>query len=378
MRRLAAVISLLLAVGAAPAQEAPDPGEAARAAAQRLSKAGALLEAAEDARNRVRALTEAIRAYEDGLEAMREGLRRAAIREEVLTRELASREEEISRLLGVLQGIGTAPAPVRLLHPGGPLGTARSGMVLAEVAPALDARAEELRGQLEEVSVVRALQASAAGKLREGLEKTQQARAALSQAIADREDLPRRFIEDPVQTALLVASTDTLEGFASGLTDIAVDEAPGSLPGISERKGELPMPVKGTILRRAGEADAAGISRPGIVVATRPHALVTTPAPATVRYRGPLLDYGNVIILEPQAGILLVMAGLDVVYGQTGEVLPGGSPVGLMGGPETGEDGLLTTTGSGAGARQTETLYIELRQDNTPVDPEAWFKTDEG
>lgn len=378
MRRIAAILCVCLVTVAAPAQQAPDPGDAAREAAQRLSKAGALLEAAEEARNRVRALTEAIRAYEDGLEAMRQGLRRAAIREQALTRELASREDEIAQLLGVLQGIGTAPAPVRLLHPGGPLGTARSGMVLAEVAPALNARADELREHLAEVSAVRSVQDSAADKLREGLEQTQQARAALSQAIADREDLPRRFIEDPKQTALLVASTDTLEGFASGLADIAVEEAPGSLPGITDRKGELPLPVKGTILRRAGEADAAGISRPGIVVATRPHALVTTPAPATVRYRGPLLDYGNVIILEPQAGILLVMAGLDVVYGQTGEVLPGGSPVGLMGGPETGEDGLLTETGGGAGARQTETLYVEVRQDNTPVDPERWFRTDKG
>ena len=37
-----------------------------------------------------------------------------------------------------------------------------------------------------------------------------------------------------------------------------------------------------------------------------------TPAPATVRYRGPLLDYGNVIILEPEAGIAYVDAD-DVV-----------------------------------------------------------------
>lgn len=377
MRALAAVMAIFLA-GAASAEDAADPAEAARAASQRLSRAGALLEAAEGARNRVRALTEAIRAYEDGLEAMREGMRRAAIREEALARELEGREEEIARLLGVLQNIGTAPPQILLLHPDGPLGTARSGMMLADVTPALKTRADALKDRLREVSALRGLQESAAKKLRDGLEGAQAARAALSQAIADREDLPRRFIEDPVQTALLIASTDTLEGFASGLSDIALDEADGSLPGIAERKGELPLPVKGTILRRAGEADAAGITRPGIVIATRPHALVTTPAPATVRYRGPLLDYGNVIILEPQAGILLVMAGLDVVYGKTGEVLPGGSPVGLMGGPGSGGDGLLTATGNGAGARQTETLYVEIRQDNTPVNPETWFKTDEG
>jgi len=376
--RFAAVVIALFMAGPAMAQTAPDPAEDARAAADRLNRAGEMLDAAEDARNRVRALTETIRAYEDGLEAMREGLRRATIREEVLARELAARDDEIAQLLGVLQSIGASPAPVLLLHPSGPVGTARSGMIVAEVTPALNARAGTLREDLQEVSVLRALQKSAANKLREGLQGAQAARTALSQAMADRTDLPRRFTEDPVQTALLIAATETLEGFASGLSQIAVNEAPGSLPGIAERKGELALPVNGTILRRAGEADAAGITRPGIVVATRPHALVTTPAPATIRYRGPLLDYGNVIILEPQAGILLVIAGLDMVYGQTGEVLPGGSPVGLMGGPETGSDGLLTREGSGEGAGQTETLYIEVRQDNTPVDPEAWFKTDRG
>ena len=44
------------------------------------------LDAADGARNRVKALTETVRAFEDGLEAMREGLRRAAIREQTLVR----------------------------------------------------------------------------------------------------------------------------------------------------------------------------------------------------------------------------------------------------------------------------------------------------
>ena len=91
-----------------------------------------------------------------------------------------------------------------------------------------------------------------------------------------------------------------------------------------------------------------------------------------------MLDYGNVVILEPEAGILLVFAGLDVVYGAAGEVLPGGSPVGLMGGEDTESDALLIENGKDAGAERSQTLYIEIREDNTPVDPETWFLTDEG
>ncbi|QFT98299.1 hypothetical protein FIU85_13385 [Roseovarius sp. THAF8] len=376
----AALLSLAL-MGGAPAL-AQDPGTQARAASDRLNRAAALMEAAEGAANRVKALTEVVGAYEDGLEAMREGLRRAAIQEEALSRRLQSREDEIARLLGVLQSMAQSEGPVLLLHPSGPIGTARSGMILSDVTPALETRAAALRAELEEVTVLRQLQQSALDTLREGLQGAQDARTALSQAIADRTDLPRRFVEDPVKTALLVASTETLEGFASGLSQIAVDEAPGSLPGIDARKGSLRLPVEGRILRRAGEADAAGIVRPGILMATRPRALVTTPAPATLRYRGELLDYGNVVILEPQAGLLMVFAGLDVVYGEIGEVLPGGSPIGMMGAPEgeTGEDAnaLLIENEKDAGASRSQTLYIEVREDNEPVDPEIWFETSEG
>lgn len=375
MKRVVLILALCLA---GPATAETDPGAAARAAADRLSQASARLENATGARNRVKALTETVRAYEDGLQAMREGLRRASIREETLMRELQSREAEIARLLGVLQSMNTTPAPVLLLHPSGPVGTARSGMILADVTPGLTAQADRLKERLQEVSVLRTLQQSAADSLQEGLVGAQKARSALSQAIADRTDLPRRFSEDPVRTAVLLASTETLEDFASGLGRIAIDETPGSLPGIEDRKGQLPLPVRGNILRRAGEADAAGIKRPGIVMATRPHALVTTPAAATLRYHGPLLDYRNVAILEPQSGSLLILAGLDTVYGEIGEVLPGGSPVGLMAGPDIDDGEILTQPDHETGAEQTETLYIEVREDNEPVNPETWFRTDKG
>lgn len=375
MRLIAFLVALCLA-GVAEAQT--DPAAAARAASERLSKAAELLDQSDGARNRVKALSETVLAFEQGLQAMREGLRRAAIREQALTGELQAKEAEVARLLGVLLSMGSTPAPVLLLHPSGPVGTARSGMILSDVTPALNDRALALREKLQEVSVLRALQQSAVNKLQEGLKGVQEARTELSQAIAERTDLPRRFTEDSVKTALLIASTETLDGFASGLSHIAVDEVEGSLPGISNRKGNLPLPVQGRILRRAGEADAAGITRPGIVMVARPRSLVTTPSAATVRYQGPLLDYGNVIILEPEAGILLVLAGLDVVYGQIGEVLPGGSPIGLMGGAATQTGLVLSGNGQETGAEQTETLYIEVRQDNVPVDPGEWFQTDKG
>lgn len=353
-----------------------DPATAARAAAEQLEAATLALQGATSARDRVAALTGTVRAFEAGLAAMREGLRQATLREAALSARLASREEEIARLLGVLQSIGATPPPVLMLHPSGPLGAARSGMMMADVAPGLSEQAARLRAELDDVRSLRLLQESAAQRLTEGLAGLQEARAALSHAIADRTDLPRRFTADPVRTAILISSAETLDGFASGLSQIAAEPIPDSDADISGRKGSLDLPVQGIVLRRAGEADAAGITRAGIVVATRPRALVTSPTAATIRYVGPLLDLGNVAILEPQPETLFVLSGLDEVYGEAGQVLPPGSPVGLMGGsdPETGA--IMSTGGDGSGAGRSETLYIEVRENGQPVDPETWFRTD--
>lgn len=383
MIRIACLIVMMTAgMLRAEADARPDARVAARDAAQRLDAAARQMDKATTAKDRVKALSETVHAYEDGLDAMRDGLRRATVQEQRISRELKAREIEISRLLGVLQSIGAAPAPATLLHPDGPVGTARAGMVLADIMPGVNSEAASLRAQFEEVTTLRLLQKSATETLQKGLVGAQEARTALSQAVADRTDLPRRFTADPVRTAILIASTETLEGFASGLSQITDAEGGAPLPDISHRQGTLPLPlpVQGQVLRRAGEADAAGIQRPGIVMATRPQALVTTPTAATIRYRGPLLDYGNVMILEPQTGLLLVLAGLDVVYGHAGEVLPAGAPVGLMAGDPALSGEILQETpagmGIGSGNRRSETLYIEIRQDNTPVDPELWFETD--
>lgn len=376
MRIFAALLCVLLSTMSASAQT--NASQAASEAARMLEAASVQLDKASTARDRIKALTAAVQAYEAGLAAMRTGLRQASIQELTLERDLRSREAEISQLLGVLQAMSRTDAPVAMLHPSGPTGTARSGMLIAEVTPALAAKASALKNDLEEVTTLRELQQDAANRLQSGLSGLQQARTTLSKAMSDRTDLPRRFTEDPKQTAILIAATESLDGFASGLSTIAENEAPGSLPSIEQRKGTLPWPVRGTILRQAGEADAAGITRPGVILATRPRALVTTPTAATIRYRGPLLDYGLVSILEPQSGILIVLAGLETAYGEPGQVLPAGSPIGLMGGKDPNSDAILSQSGEGAGTDRSETLYIEVREGQTPVDPLAWFSTDKG
>lgn len=355
------------------AMAAENPILEAQLAAQELAVAAEQLAAAQSADDRVAALTQTIRAYEAGLTAMRGGLRGATIRERVIRLEFEQRRDQLAKLLGVLQTIERSPAPLLLIHPTGPVGTARSGMMLSAVTPGLQRQAEELRAQLEELSALRALQEKSERDLRLGLAGVQEARVELSKAIADRTNLPLRLSDDPVQVQILADGAVSLEVFAASI-GVLPPEARETRPILFEKtRGTLPLPVEATILRRFEEVDAAGLARPGLVLAARPLALVTTPVAATVRYAGAFLDYGNVIILEPQADYLIVMAGLDQVYGEIGEIKDAGSPVGLLGGQPAGAQEFLIEASEGGGAIADETLYIELRHKGEPVDPGPWF-----
>ena len=374
MIRLIARLLALLLLSNSWAHGQGDPATLARAAIDQLEAAHMALNDARGAGDRVAALSQTIRGYEDGLNALRDGLRRAALREAALRREFDAESAQVSRLLGVLLSMQSSAGPLALLHPAGPVDTARSAMIVAEITPTIQQQAEGLRHRLEEVAVLRALQESAADTLQRGLIGVQQARTELSQAISNRTELPRRFLSDPAQLQALINSSETLEGFASGLSDMDIsDFVAGTIRNFRAAKGTLALPVSGTILRRFNELDAAGVRRPGLLLATRPLSLVTTPWPATLRYRGPLLDYGNVMILEPEADVLMVLAGLDTVYGEVGQVLVPGTALGLMGGASPDAERFFIDAVTGAGSDQTETLYIELRLGGKPVDPAGWF-----
>ncbi len=371
MRCPSAALLLLLVGLAQPAGAQAPAARAAEQAAADLRTAIETLKTAESGKDRIAALTATIRAYETGFAALRDAMRSAVVREAEIAAGFEARREQIGQLLGIMSTMERAPAPLLLLHPSGPLGTARSEMILSAVAPALQGEADRLKAELTEMRNIRALQQETAAMLERGLQAVQTARTTLAQAIQDRTDLPRRYLEDPAELTQLLDNADTLDAFATGLSDMETDIG-APLEDFASAEGALPLPVFGQLLRKAGEADAAGIVRPGLLVAARPAALVTTPWPATIRYRGPLLDYGNVMILEPARGYLLVLAGMGSVFGNTGDVLAAGAPVGLMGGEElAAPSGGAGKEGSGAGG--TETLYIELRLDGATIDPGPWF-----
>ncbi|MEO9898957.1 MAG: peptidase M23 [Paracoccaceae bacterium] len=363
---------------ASPISAQSDPAQQAREALIQLDAAAQKLQDADKARDRVRALTETVQAYEAGLTAIRDSLRSASLRESQLRNSLQARDKEIAQLMGILLAIQPGTNPRTFLHPNGPTGTARAGMLLADLTPELNRQAVDLRLDLENVANLALLQRNARAQLQRGLSAVTQSRVALNTAMAERTDLPMRFFEDDERAATLLASSETLDAFSSGLASVANDDIGWTPPPLQDQIGMLPLPVRGVTLRRANEADAAGITRPGLLMATRSGALVASPTAATIRYIGPLLDFGTVVILEPRADTLFIFAGLDRAYGEAGQVITDGTPVGLMGGLKPDLSLNPPSIGGERGSTERrETLYIEVRQNNTPQDPAEWFRIDE-
>ena len=379
MRYGPAFLIALLILPAAALHAETNPGEDAARAAFALREATGRLEEALSKDDQVTALTDMIHAYETGLASLRAGLRQAGIREQDIRTEWEASRRELSAITGVMMTMQQSPEALMLLHPAGPEATARSGMILSSVTPALQEKAERLKADLDQIAGLRELQESAANTLADGLDRVQEARRLLASAAQDRSTMPRRFAEDPAELQALERSAATLDAFAEGIADMESDVGP-PLADFDGAQGSLPLPVIGKVVRRYNQPDAAGIERPGLVIAAAPASLVTAPWPATIRYRGPLLDYGNVTILEPAKDYLLILAGMAQVFGEVGDVLAAGEPVGLMGGtePPAQEFGIefVVNAATGRDADRSETLYLELRRGKETLDPAEWFVLD--
>tara|TARA_B100000242_G_scaffold192872_1_gene139010 strand:- start:709 stop:1389 length:681 start_codon:yes stop_codon:yes gene_type:complete len=217
-------------------------------------------------------------------------------------------------------------------------------------------------------------QFKAQASLQTGLLELQKAHSNLGRAIANREDAPKRFTADPEKLKILIKASNDLETFAASVQSIALDEPSVSLPSVRDRKGNLKLPVRGKILRKFNEADASGVKRSGIILATDPKAIVISPTAATIRYLGPLLDYGNVAILEPQNGLLFVFAGMDTLYGEIGQVIPALSPIGLMPSESSKVDKIFKAQTNIYAGKLSETLYVEVRSGAQTENPLEWFK----
>ncbi len=359
MRRIALVLALLIA-GPAPADEL----DALSAARARLAEAGGALSGAGGETGDVAGRVAAITAYDVALGGMRDVVLAARTRERELLLDLASRREEMMQLAAALEGFGRVP-PAPGLHPMGPLGAARARALIEGAVPGLEAQAAELGVLIAAVDAAQAVQGTGVAEISDGL-------GALDAA---REDLERRVTpvlpQNDAGLAALVRASGTLSELVAALAGSETEG--GEIP-----EGGFGWPVQGRVLIGFNARDGGGVQRPGLVVGAPGLSLVSAPAAGVVRYAGPFLDFGYVVVLRTGPGTHVVLAGLAELNVPTGAAVRRGDLLGRLGGRslEAEEYVMLPYAETGAGA--LETLYIEIRHGRAPVDPAPWFGSESG
>lgn len=120
-------------------------------------------------------------------------------------------------------------------------------------------------------------------------------------------------------------------------------------------KGLLSFPANGKITQHFGDTSVSGAHAKGIVLKTRPNAQITVPFDGTVLFAGPFQNYGKLLIVDHGDEYLTVLAGIGSINASVGQELLAGEPVGSMSSSYTD-------------------LYLEIRFQGTPENPEEWFK----
>lgn len=346
-----------------------DPVLALRGASSQIEAASAALVLAEEAEDRVGALSTAIRSLEGGLASLRLALQASKTEEAAKQTELTGNRAELGRLLATLIKLQNAPAVSSILHPEGATASARAGQMLSAVTPALRAEADRIRGELTTLSALNTLHDTALANMQSALATLQEARNALTVAIGEEQPMEGDLVSQ-AGLAQLVTASQSLNSLALALTENLT--AGARLPQTQNMRGRLPMPLVGTITRRFNQPNGAGIRQPGIVVTAPALSLVLAPQAGIVRFSGDFLEYGQVVILEPSPDLLQIYAGFGQVYVKAGEVLESGAAMGLLGGEMPDSAEFLAESGS-ENDKGAESLYIEIRENGMPVDPETWF-----
>ena len=260
-----------------------------------------------------------------------ERLARINVAESELSVDQSVNTNRLARLLSVLQQLKRDPPPALLVSPQDARDAVRAAILVKAMTPELRDRAQAYASGATEVMRQRRLAAVQSEALFE-----QDSRAADAQA--------------PPQG-----------GFRAGRLPIhgidGVDE-----PALLTAPLRLVVPVQGAITHRFGDPIAGGGRANGLTFSAAKGARAVSPAAGLVQYVGPVKGWGVILILRLAGGYHLVLAGLERTSVQAGQSVAEGQAVGWT-----------------ADERQSSSeLYLEIREQGSPVDPGRWLNKKSG
>lgn len=335
---------------------------------------------------------------EDKLSRMEQQLEK--LKEELLRAEegFSKEDDNLIKTLAALQNLALKPTEALLVQPLTPVEIIRSAILLRETVPYLEENAARIRKTLKNIANKKSLiekQIAQISKQKRALEtehqrmqilvkkksrmrnaveiKSEKAKKNMDKLAAQANDLrdllskiERQRLERQKEEAKKLAEkqkeaerkqTETNKKEEYRTTSLIKSSSTSKIhTNFAGAKGTIPLPARGKIITEYGEQLVKGVSAKGITIQTRNLAQVIAPFDGAVMFSGPFRGYGNLIIIEHGDGYLSLLAGLQTMDVEVGQMLLAGEPIGQM--PTEGD----------------AKLYMEIRKDNHPIDPLAWVK----
>jgi septal ring factor EnvC (AmiA/AmiB activator) len=230
----------------------------------------------------------------------------------------------LARILSVLEQLKRDPPPALLVSPQDAKDAVRAAILVKAMTPELQVRAQAYASGASEVMRQRRLA------------------AVQSEALFERESLAADATPEPY-SGLPIRGATTQE--------------PALTPPT-----RLILPAAGSVLHRFGEPLAGGGRSNGLTFSVTKGAKAVSPAAGLVQYVGPVKGWGVIVILRLAGGYHLVLAGLERTSVQAGQSVAEGQAVGWV--PD--------------GRQSSSELYLEVREQGSPVDPGRWLNKKSG
>jgi murein hydrolase activator len=307
--------------------------------------------------------------------------------------DLASKQDVIAEVLAGLQRLEHNPPPALLVAPDDVLDALRGAMVFGAIVPELRHMAQKLHDQLAELKTLRETLDIEIKQHDEALKALNASRTEINALIAEKKALAlssQQELESERKRAEELAAKAT--SLKQLLADLAAEKAKAEARltaeakaraeaekrlqeaslqpemAFSKAKGQIKYPADGKIVGTFHQDSTIGGRLDGIVIATAKQAQVISPVTGKVEFSGKFRSYGQLTIINPGEGYLVLLAGMDQVVATHGQSVKAGEPVGTM-----GEKPGQIATSNGFSNLTTPVLYVEFRKNGDPVDPTPWW-----
>ncbi len=311
----------------------------------------------------------------------------------VINLDLAAKQDVIALILAGLQRLEQNPPPALVVAPDDVLGALRGAMVFGAIVPELRHAAQSLHAQLTELKTLREQLATQANEHAEALAALALSRSEVKRLILEKQALVQTSQKDlqleKMRAGELAEKATSLKQLLESLADdkakalekasseakalaeaerLQTEKAMQQQMAFSKAQGQLNYPAQGQILKLFGADTGLGGTVDGIVIATPKLAHVTSPVSGKVEFAGKFRSYGQMVIVNPGEGYLVLLAGLGHIMTNHGQSIKAGEPVGTMG----EKPGMLALS-NGLTQLATPVLYVEFRKNGDPVDPAPWW-----